>query len=642
MKKVFNVILAALLAVSGFAIEINLKVSPGAFFPFLSAGDAKYELAGGGGFIDTGITLFGVLNVGPEFGVQVLPKKEAAKLEDGVAPVLVIVPVGLQTSAVFYPFSRIEAGAGIALGAYGGFSGDRQPHYAPWYRVFADVSFRINTKLSVGLDISWFDVQYNTYWGNPGAAGITAGIVLNFKFDTKKATGNVDASIECEESVFPLLYTIYKENPFGTITINNNETAEIRNVVVKFRSDGYTASEMECGTIKMIHKHRSESLAFCADFNDKLLRFSESGQISGEIVIDYELLGDKRVSVVPVTISVYNRNTVRWFDPAMISSFVSTNSQEVLEFSKYIVGLARNHLHTGLNRNLQFAMYLLEGINNSGIACENTSDTPYDRVHLDSQILDYVQYPYQTLTYNSGDKDDVGILFMSMLESVGLSAAYIPMKNDFIVAVKLGDDSNSLRNMFDGTDRILILDDQIWLPLSMTDIGYGFIDSWASGVSQIQEAIENEDELDFIVLSDAWQMYPPSGFSTGESDLKLPAERNLSATVENVLSQYINQEFGPKITEVQTRIKTEGASAELYNQLGMLYVRAGLYQNAMAVYEVSAKMGSVSAMNNLGNICTLQNDYKAAMEWYKKVIEIDPENATAKRNLERIAADLEN
>ena len=287
-------------------------------------------------------------------------------------------------------------------------------------------------------------------------------------------------------------------------------------------------------------------------------------------------------------------------------------------------------------------MYLLEGINNSGIACENTSDTPYDRVHLDSQILDYVQYPYQTLTYNSGDKDDVGILFMSMLESVGLSAAYIPMQNDFIVAVKLGDDSNSLRNMFDGTDRILILDDQIWLPLSMTDIGYGFIDSWASGVSQIQEAIENEDELDFIVLSDAWQMYPPSGFSTGESELKLPSERNLSATVENVLSQYINQEFGPKITEVQTRIKTEGASSELYNQLGMLYVRAGLYQNAMAVYEVSAKMGSVSAMNNLGNICTLQNDYKAAMEWYKKVIEIDPENATAKRNLERIAADLEN
>ena len=74
----------------------------------------------------------------------------------------------------------------------------------------------------------------------------------------------------------------------------------------------------------------------------------------------------------------------------------------------------------------------------------------------------------------------------------------------------------------------------------------------------------------------------------------------------------------------------------------MLYVRAGLYPNAMAVYEVSASMGSISAMNNLGNLCTLQNDYDGTLEWYKKVLELDPENATAKRNLERITAELEN
>ena len=641
MKKVLTIILAVFFAVSGFSIEINVKASPGAIFPFLSAGDPKYEVAGGGAFVDTGITLFNFLNVGPEFGVQILPKKNMSGLEEGSDPVLVIIPVGLQLGAVVYPFSRLEMSLGVAAGAYAGFSNE-VTHYAPWYRAYADMDFRINTKLSVGLNVSWFDCQYNTYWGNPPVAGLTAGIVFNYKFDTKKASGNVDADIDCEESVFPLLYTIYKNNPFGTITINNHETAEIRNVVVKFRSEGYTASELECGRIKMIHKHRSENVAFCADFSDKLLRFSESGQISGEIVIEYELLGDERVSVVPVTVSVYNRNTVRWFDPAMISSFVSTSSQEVLEFSKFMVGVARNYLHTGLNRNMQFAIYLFEGINTAGIAYENTSDTPYDTVHLNPQILDYVQYPYQTLTYRSGDKDDVGILYMSMLESVGIGAAYIPMEEDFIIAVLLGDDSNSIRNMFDGTDRILIVDDKVWIPLSMSEIGSGFMESWTRGVELVQTAIEQEEDIDFIVLSDAWQMYPPSGFSTGENNIKLPSEKALAATVENVLSQYINNDFGPKITEVQARIKAEGASPELYNQLGMLYVRAGLFQNAMAVYEVSAKMGSISAMNNLGNLCTLQNDYNGAMEWYKKVIEIDPKNSTAIRNLERIAADLEN
>ncbi len=641
MKKVVTLLLAAILAASGFAIEITVKATPTAAFPFLSAGGEKYEVAGAGAFIDTGVTLFNCLNLGPEFGTIILPKNNMNALEAGNDPIVVIVPAGLQLGAIFYPFSRIETSFGGVVGAFGSFT-DGKTHYAPYYRAYADLGFRLNTKLSLGFDFSWFDCQYNTWWGNPGAAGLTAGLYVNFKFDTEKASGNVTASVDCEESVFPLLYTIYKDNPFGTITINNNETAEIRNVVVKFRSEGYTASELECGRIRMIHKRRSESLAFCADFNDKILRFSENGQISGEIVIDYELLGDKRVSVIPVTISVYNRNTVRWFDPAMISSFVSTNSQEVLEFSKYIVGVARNYARSGLNRNLQFSMYLFEGMRSNGIACENTSDTPYDTVHQNPQILDYVQYPYQTLTYRSGDKDDVGILFMSMLESVGIGAAYIPLENDFIVAVKLGDDSNSIRNMFDGTDRILIVDEQIWIPLAMSEIGNGFIASWASGVDQVMQAIDDDLDIDFVVLSDAWQMYPPSGFSTGESNSKMPSEKTLSATVENDLAMYINQEFGPKISEVQSRIKAEGASTELYNQLGMLYVRAGLYQNAMAVYEVSAKMGSVPAMNNLGNLYTLQKDYKSAKAWYEKVLELDPNNGTAVRNLEKIAAELEN
>ena len=641
MKKVLTTILALLLAVSGFAIELNVKVSPGAFFPFLSAGKTKYAVAGGGAFVDTGVTLFNFLNVGPEFGLELLPKNNSGALAEGKDPLVIIVPVGLQVGTVFYPLSRMEMGLGIAAGAGGLFTGGKS-HYAPWYHAYMDIGFRVNTRLSLGLNASWFDYQYDQWFGNPGAAGITLGVGINFKFDTKKSAGNVDATADYEESVFPLLYTIYKENPFGTITINNNETAEIRNVVVKFRSEGYTASELECGSIKMIHKHRSENLAFNADFNDKILRFSESGQISGEIVIEYELLGDKRVSVVPVTVPVYNRNTVRWFDPAMISSFVSTNSQEVLELSKYLVGLARNHLHTGLNRNLQFAMYVFEGINSSGIAYENTSDTPYDTVHLDPQILDYVQYPYQTITYRSGDKDDMGILFMSMLESVGIGAAYIPTEDDFIVAVLLGDDSNSIRNMFDGDARILSVDDKIWIPLSMTEIGSGFIASWAKGVNEIQTKIDQDEDIDFIVLSDAWQVYPPSSFSTGDTKTKMPSEKTLAATVDNVLSQYINQEFGPKISELLHRIKTEGATPELYNQLGMLYVRAGLYPNAMAVYEVSASMGSIPAMNNLGNLCTIQQDYEAAMGWYKKVLELDPNNGTAIRNLEKIISELEN
>lgn len=640
MKKVYSFILALFMTAAAFSYDFTLKVTPTAMFPFLSAGAQKYDVAGYGGFVDVGMSFFDFLNVGPELGFILLPKYNAKALEGGNEPNVYIVPLGLQAGVFYYPFSRIEVAAGIAAGAYGSFTNGRS-HYAPWYRAYADINFRINTRISAGLDVSWFNCQNNTWFGNPGAAGITAGLVVNFKFSTEKASGLVDAQIECDENVFPLIYTIYKSNPIGTITISNNESAEIRNVKVRFRAEGYTASEMECGTIRMLRKNRSEQIPFYADFSDKILRFSESGKVSGEIVIEYELLGDKRVSVVPVTVSVYNRNSMRWVDSSILSSYVSTNAPEILELSKFFVGVARNHFRTGLNKNMQFAMYVYEGIRSLGIVCEEKSDTPYNSTHLDFTLLDYIQYPYQTLSYRSGEKDDIGVLFMSMLESVGIGAAYIPLEDDFIVAIELGDNEQALLNLFNNTDNLLVVNDKIWIPVSMSLIHKDFAESWKRGVQKVTEALDAELDVDFIILSDAWQTYPPSGFSSSETTTKIPSEKELVKAGEDDLAKYITQEFGPQIAAVQERIKTEGASVSLYNRLGLLYVRAGMYDNAVSVYEVSAKMGSVPAMNNLGNILSLQKKYAKAKEWYEKVLVVDPQNETARKNLDRIETELE-
>lgn len=640
MKKVLSLILGMLCAAEAFTYDFTLKITPSVMMPFLSGGEKKYESIGGGAFIDPGITFFDLLNVGPEVGFMILPKFNSKSLESENDPNVTFVPLGVQAGVFFYPLSRLEFAAGIAGGVAGSFTNDRS-HYAPWYRAYADVNFRINTRFSAGLDVSWLNIQNNSWFGNPGAAGLTAGLVVNIKFSTEKATGMVDASVECDENVFPLIYTIYKNNPIGTITISNNESAEIRNVNVRFRAEGYTASEYECGTIKMLKKHKSEQVYFYADFSDKILRFSEAGKVSGEIVIDYELLGDKRTSVVPVTISVYNRNSMRWVDSSILSSFVSTNSQEVLELSKYFVGVARNHFRTGLNKNMQFSMYVYEGIRSLGIVCEEKSDTPYNITHLDFTQLDYVQYPYQTLSYRSGDKDDLGVLFMSMLESVGIGAAYIPLQDDFIVAIELGDNERALLNLFNNTDNLLVVYDKIWLPLSMSVIEKDFSESWKRGVQKINEVLEADEDVEFILLSDAWQTYPPSGFSSEDVKSKIPSEKDLVKAGENAIAKYITQEFGPQIAAVQAQIKAEGVSIALYNRLGLLYVRAGLYDNAVSVYEVSAKMGSVPAMNNLGNILSLQKKYAKAKEWYEKVLAVDPNNETARKNITKIETELE-
>lgn len=58
MKKVFSIIFALLMAAASFSYDFTLKVTPTAMFPFLSAGEKKYDVAGYGGFVDVGMSFF--------------------------------------------------------------------------------------------------------------------------------------------------------------------------------------------------------------------------------------------------------------------------------------------------------------------------------------------------------------------------------------------------------------------------------------------------------------------------------------------------------------------------------------------------------------------------------------------------------
>ena len=99
--------------------------------------------------------------------------------------------------------------------------------------------------------------------------------------------------------------------------------------------------------------------------------------------------------------------------------------------------------------------------------------------------------------------------------------------------------------------------------------------------------------------------------------------------------------YTARANNTQNIIRNNGGTADNYNQLGMLYVRAGMYKEATEVYQRSAALGSVMAMNNLGNIAQLQKNFIEAKKWYEKALSVDPNNAGARKNLERVMGEIE-
>jgi len=612
------------------AMNIGLRITPEVPIPVGSASSPYYSVGGGASF-GLGAELADLFYLGPEFSFAIVPTLNTGHT-------IQLYQGGLGVGLFFFPVDRVRLRVGISGGGYEAMNDAGVSYGNLWWKAGGGVAFRLNPGFALGVDAAY---DWLNYPGEPLYSGIAIGASAQFSLSTTRSAGRVDASFEQAEPVFPLLFSVYKTNSLGSITLVNNESAEIRDVRVSFRSSGYTAAAMECGTVDLIRRGRTAEVPLYADFSDAVMNFTEDGKIPGEITVTYRLLGAERDSAKSVVIPVYNRNTMKWIDSAELASFISPNSPEVLDYSKFVAGVARGNLRSALNRNMQFAMYAFEALKVSGIAWSGDDVTPYTEFRSDPTKLDYIQYPFQTLQYGSGDYDDIGLLYAALLESTGIETALIPLRDDFVVAFSLGISPDAASSLFDSLDRLLLIYCNAWMPVSFRSMKEGFVNAWYGGIANLSEAINAGESVDLVNLRDAWNRYPPAAIKTSGAVAEKPSETLLQKSVDTDLLRYIASEFGPKIQALRAKINTSGGDDSLYNQLGLLYVRAGLYEDAKTEFQKSVNRGSLSANVNLGNLAMLERDYETAKKWFSQALKIDPQNRIARTGLDRVNSELE-
>jgi tetratricopeptide (TPR) repeat protein len=246
------------------------------------------------------------------------------------------------------------------------------------------------------------------------------------------------------------------------------------------------------------------------------------------------------------------------------------------------------------------------------------------------------------MAYRTGTVTDVGLLYAASLEAVGIRAAIIPLDGDFITAFSLGINEAAAAGQFNGLDRLLIVDDEVWLPISMAKFNDGFMESWRGAAERLSAAFSAGENVDFIILEDAWAVYPPAPLPAQGVRVNLPEQGALAA--DGALDAYIRQEIQPKITALQGQMRNTSTAPQgaLYNQLGNLQVRAGNMAEAKEAFERAAGMGSAAAMINRGNLALIEKDYTAAERWFTQALQIQPENATAQRGLQQLQAERNN
>lgn len=629
-KTILSAVLLACISLSLSALDFVFKFEPSVLFPL-----ENNMKAAPGGIIQGDFDLFNLVTTGLEGGYYF---EKPAGGTDGMN----IIFGGINAGVYYYPISRLYIGAGASFGADSVISkvsrngGDATEAVMSdlYYRAFAELGFRINPSLSLNLTGGY--ASYNFTLPKSFVTGPFVGLSLRMSgsVGNKSKNSAISARVEQDGDVFPSMSYVYGYEPFGTIIIKNEEGAELRNVHVSFRAGKYTTGTKLCGIVSRINRHSSVDVPLCADFSDELLQFTENGKLSGEILIEYELLGKKMTDVEPVVISVYNRNAFVWSDNAALVSFISPDSQEIAAFAKEIAGITRNNIYTGMNANLQYAMGIVEGLRLIGLGYSEDIVTPYKTFHTTYE-LDSIQYPLQTLQYLSGDYDDIGVLLCSCLQVVNVPTGFIATPDDFIVLVKLGMAANQALNNFASTDGLVIDEenDQVYLALSMANISKGFTASYKAGSEEIVKCFSDEENYyEFIDTTDAWSIYKPVAYSNSANVIS-PKQDDLVKNIKSAIQDYISSD----IEAVIKRARDAGDS----NRLGVALVRAGRYTEAKKEFQKAANAGSVAAMNNVANILMIEKNYSAAAEQYRAVLKKEPDNVTAQKGLENANSKIE-
>ena len=466
---------AAISASSLFAVDFSVRINPGLAIPLKE----HYKPALNVG-VQGDIQLFDWVTLGGEGNILY-------ETPEGASSSVNFLYGGLGLGVYHNIFSRLYFGVGGAAGLYNySFNAGNEKQSASdlYWRGYGEFGFRFNPTMTLSLNGG-----YNSFLTTEGfdslfsggaktlMAGPVAGLSLKFVLSSKNSSKNACyANIRQDADIYPLFMQLYKNDPVATVILTNGESAEIKNVTVSFTAGKYTSSALQSEPIAVIKKMRSVSVDLPVDFSSELLSFAEDGMISGNLVIEYELLGKKKTSIQGISLKVSNRNSYMWGDNESLAAYISPDTPEILEYAKYVAGIARNKLYSGMNRNIQFAATMFDALKASGIVYSGDKTTPYSEYHLGTEP-DYIQYPLQTMDFSSGDYDELGILYASCLESVGIGTAFIPMQDDFVVLVDTQLKPTSAANHFANTDNLVITEDSIYFALSMASFEQGFAKS---------------------------------------------------------------------------------------------------------------------------------------------------------------------
>jgi tetratricopeptide (TPR) repeat protein len=372
-----------------------------------------------------------------------------------------------------------------------------------------------------------------------------------------------------------------------------------------------------CATIASIPEGAAIDVPLYGLFTDRVLEITEGTKVMATISVDYLYGAKKRLERHDV-MALNNRNAMTWDDDRKAAAFVTAKDPAVLKFARNVDAAAKSMDGVGLNQILRQGIAIADSIALLGVRYAVDPASPFSETSANALAVDYLQFPAQTLSYKAGDCDDLSILYCSLMEALGVKAAFITVPGHIYAAFALGMGEAEARKYFYASESIIYANGEAWVPVEITILDKGFAAACLKGAEQWRQ-FNGDGKAKLHAVRDSWKLYAPVGIKSNADAIPMDFLPGLEAVYRESLKGMTDAFIG---AEEKRLLGVLGKNADTTNAgilLGVLYAKFGLYDKAEREFNsLLAKTDAFPALVNLANVRALRGRNDDALELYRR------------------------
>ena len=440
------------------------------------------------------------------------------------------------------------------------------------------------------------------------------------------------------DDIFPVFRTYYATHALGKIVLHNTLKEPISDVKLTFQIKEFMTDPTDCHAPVKLAPGETTSVDLFGLFTPAILDTTENSKAQARIDVEYKVDGEEQAQSIVQPIPILKRSATTWADDRRAAAFVTSSDPAVLLFSRNVNSMVKGKVRADINPSFLSAIAFFEALQLFGLTY---SHDPIATLTSDNQVVDYIQFPRQTLEYKGGKCSDFSVLYTALLESVGIETAFITIPGHIFIAVSTGLGLEEAQKTFARPDDLIEWAGKAWVPVEVTETA-GFLAAWQDGAKEWREN-NSRHQAAFYPLHEAWKLYEPVGLSGAEAALDLPTADQVVARYQDDANTFVSEALFSRVSELQSQIQTAKDPRRPTNALGVLYARYGQYDQARIQFEkLLAAEDYVPALLNLGNLFSLENDKAKALEYYTRAQAIMPDSPSVLLAAARMNHELEN